>query len=117
MGKKTKINPTVKLFDLKDLNPAVYNPRIITDDALSGLGYSIKKFGCVELIVVNIRDGRNVIIGGHQRYKVLVSEKVKSIQCVAVDLSVADEKLFVNGYKTLNLSYNNPSLQGEIIDE
>lgn len=103
------LEPKLKRFKLTDLNPAKYNPRTISDDALKGLGASIKMFGIVEPLVVNIRGGRNVIVGGHQRYKVLKKLKAKEFICVTVDLNNKDEKL-------LNLALNNPEIQGEFVD-
>lgn len=101
--------PEIKKFKLSDLVPAEYNPRTITDDALSGLGKSIERFGCVELIVVNVRGGKNIIVGGHQRYKALEKLGVDEAICVTVDCSKAEEKL-------LNLTLNNPEIQGSFID-
>ena len=102
--------PEIKRFRLEQLRPAPYNPREISDDALEGLAASLKKFGCVEPIVVNIRNGKNIIVGGNQRFKVLSAAGVKECICVAVDLSEADEK-------TLNLTLNNPEIQGQFIAE
>ena len=64
--------PLFKKFRMKDLNPAEYNPRVISDEALEGLTVSLMMFGCVEPIIVNVRDDRNVIVGGHQRHKGLM---------------------------------------------
>lgn len=97
------------------LAPAKYNPRTISDDALAGLTNSLKRFGCVEPIIVNVRGGKNIIVGGHQRHKALLNiqkmngQKDAAIQCVCVDLDEADEKL-------LNISLNNPQIQGEFIE-
>ena len=102
--------PEVRTFQLKDLNPATYNPRKIGDVALAGLRTSLGQFGYVELIVVNVRDDTNVIVGGHQRYKVLVAEGVVECDCIVVDLPVAEEKL-------LNVTLNNPHIQGQFVAE
>ena len=116
MGKKKRKTetvdigcPEVRRFRLNELKPAEYNPRTISDEALEGLARSIEKFGCVEPIVVNTRGGKQTVIGGHQRLKVLKAAKAKEVLCVAVDLSKADEKL-------LNLTLNNPKVQGEFIE-
>ena len=97
-------------FKLGNLNPAEYNPRSISDESLSGLTNCLKKFGCVQPIVVNVRNGQNIIVGGHQRHSSLVGLHGNDYQvtCVVVDLSIEDEKL-------LNLSLNNPQIQGEFI--
>lgn len=103
----------IKTFKLAQLKGARYNPRLISDDAMAGLAASLKRFGCVEPIVVNIRGGKNTIVGGHQRYKVLKSIHADDpnwrCPCVTVDLKKADEKL-------LNISLNNPHIQGQFIE-
>ena len=104
-----KVHPKIQSFLVSELNPAEYNPRKIDDESLAGLAKSVAKFGLVELIIVNIREGRNVIVGGHQRFKVVQQSGVEKIDCIVVDLSVEDEKL-------LNLSLNNPHIQGQFID-
>ena len=100
----------IKRFKLSELRPAAYNPRTISDEALAGLAKSMERFGCVEPIVVNVRGGKNIIVGGHQRYKALDQAGAKDCQCVTVDLKKADEKL-------LNITLNNPAVQGEFIAE
>jgi hypothetical protein len=97
-----------KIFRLGDLNPAPYNPRKIKSENKKGLQASLERFGCVEDIVVNVRDKRNIIIGGHQRYDILVRENGPKFRwpCKVVNLSVEDEK-------ALNLALNNPHIQGE----
>src|SRR4030066_190806 len=80
------IEPQVKKFKLNEIHPAKYNPRVITDDALAGLAESIKRFGCVEPIIVNVRAGKNIIVGGNQRFKVLQAAKGKEAICITVGL-------------------------------
>jgi len=97
--------PGVGMFKMKDLAPADYNPREIEPGALEGLANSLDRFGCVEPIVINTRGGKNVIVGGNQRFKALQNLGVIECLCVTVDCSKADEKL-------LNLTLNNPEIQG-----
>ena len=52
-----------------DLNPAPYNPRKITKDALANLRKSLAEFGDLSGVVFNRRTKR--LVGGHQRLKVL----------------------------------------------
>ena len=64
-----------KTFDkirLTDITPADYNPRKIHNTEYSKLTDSIRNFGLVDPIIINLRN--NKIIGGHQRYKVLLDE-------------------------------------------
>jgi len=102
--------PEVRTFALSAIHEAAYNPRVMTDAALEGLAYSMQRFGCVEPIIVNVRDGRNVIIGGHQRAKVLRGAGVEECLCVVVDLDDTGERV-------LNLSLNNPEIQGRFIED
>ncbi len=108
-AKSTEKGPKLQEFQLAELNPAEYNPHAITDDALAGLTKSLERFGCVEPIVVNIRGGRNRIVGGHSRCKGLLALGVTRAVCVTVDLSDAEEKL-------LNVTLNNPRIQGQFTD-
>ena len=109
---KKRVDPKIRKFKLSQLKPAKYNPRVISDEAFAGLAASIKKFGCVEPIVVNVRSKKNTIIGGHQRYRALLKLHRANYNCfcVTVDLSKSDEKL-------LNLTLNNLHVQGRFIKE
>jgi len=102
--------PKIKKFMLSQLTAAEYNPRVIDESALEGLAHSISRFGCVEPIVVNVKGGANTIVGGHQRLRALEQLGVKDVICVTVSCSKADEKL-------LNLTLNNPAIQGQFIED
>ena len=97
-------------YKLSDINPAKYNPRKITDKELSGLTESIKKFGFIDPVIVNIRDGKNILVGGHQRLRVAEILKMETIPVVEVDLSVSEEK-------ALNVALNSPTLSGKYDEE
>ena len=112
-GKQLKrIEPKIEKFKLGQLVPAEYNPRTISAEAMEGLTNSIKTFGCVEPIVVNVRKKANRIVGGHQRYKALLELSGPGCECICitVDLNEAAEK-------RLNLTLNNPAVQGEFIKD
>ena len=98
--------PGVNMFRLSQLKLAGYNPRVIATEALEGLTNSIRRFGCVEPIVVNTRGRKNIIVGGNQRFKALRKLGVTECLCITVSCSKADEKL-------LNLTLNNPQIQGQ----
>lgn len=55
---------------VKDLVPADYNPRTITEKEKADLMSSVVEFGKVVPIVVNTGMRKNNIIGGHQRVQI-----------------------------------------------
>lgn len=57
----------MKISKIKDIKPAEYNPRTITDDQLENLGYAMEEFGDLSGIVINVKT--NCVVGGHQRIK------------------------------------------------
>jgi len=97
----------IRTVELKKLNPAPYNPRKDLkpgDPEYERLKMSIEEFGYVDPIVVN-KNGW-VIVGGHQRFKVLQELGYTKDSVSVVDLD--DEK-----EKALNVVLNNPNVQGE----
>ena len=89
----------IEKIKIKDVKPAEWNPRVISDRELKKLEDSMSEFGYVEPIIVNKRTGN--LVGGHQRFKVL-SKKLgleDEIEAVIVDLSFNQER-------TLNLALN-----------
>ena len=74
---------------VKDLNPALYNPRQISSKQYKDLKESVKKFGLVDPIIVN-KD--NTVIGGHQRLKICKDLKYVDVDCVMLDLSKEEER-------------------------
>lgn len=95
----------VKLVDLK---PAEYNPRTITNRALNGLGKSLERFGNMVPIVWNKRSGN--IVGGHQRYQILVEAGETETDVVVVDLDANEEM-------ALNIALNSRELRGDFTAE
>ena len=67
---KTKLNMEER--PLSELHPADYNPRVALtpeDEEYQRIKRSIEEYGYVDPIIIN-SDG--TIIGGHQRYNVLL---------------------------------------------
>ncbi len=103
---------------LADVDPAAYNPRRISDDELEGLRESLKTFGLVQQLIVNKRTkdrgwpkgSRPTLVGGHQRMRVLELEGEEDAYFVEVDLDETDEK-------ALNVTLNNPEIQGRFDGE
>ncbi len=63
---------------IADLNPADYNPRIMTQRQAEDLTISIEKFAMADPIVINLD---NTIIGGHMRINVLKTKAVEEVDC------------------------------------
>ncbi len=90
--------------NVADLNPAKYNPRKISQEALDGLRVSISTFGFVEPIIVNKRN--NIVVGGHQRLKVAIEMGLNQVPVNYVDLDMVKEK-------ALNVALNSRHISGE----
>ena len=66
----------ISKIKLTDFKPADYNPRHMPEDEKQRLRTSIESFGLVDPIIVNLKNNR--IIGGHQRWEVLVDMVMES---------------------------------------
>lgn len=62
----------IEHIKITDLKPAEYNPRRISEEDYQKLKNSISTFGLVDPIIVNLKNMH--IVGGHQRYDVLLDE-------------------------------------------
>jgi len=80
-------NLKIVYVSLDDLKPNEYNPKKISLKELNNLEKSIKEFGIVDPLIVNSAENRkNVIIGGHQRYKVYKKLKFKEVPVIYVNI-------------------------------
>jgi hypothetical protein len=109
--------PLIERVPVTKIKPAAYNPRKDLgphDPEYQRIVRSISEFGLVEPLVWNRRTGN--LVGGHQRFKVLVARGVKRVNVSVVDLPLAKEK-------ALNLALNRVSGEwddaklAEILDE
>ena len=83
----------IKIKDINSLIEAEYNPRELTKEQHKQISDSIKRFGIVDPIIVNInKDRKNVIIGGHQRVKVAKDLNINKIPCIEIDLDANKER-------------------------
>jgi DNA modification methylase len=92
-GNLMKQEMVIRKVPVSDINPAEYNPRKDLkpgDAAYEKLKRSMTEFGYVEPIIWNEETGN--IVGGHQRYKVLIEEGHTEVECVVVKLSSEKEK-------------------------
>lgn len=79
--------------NVADLIFAEYNPRQLTQKQHKDLTDSIKRFGLVDPIIVNIHSDReNVIVGGHQRVRIAQEMGIMDVPCVEVNLDTDKEK-------------------------
>jgi len=88
-----KHDMNIRRIPVTDINPAEYNPRKNLkpgDPAYEKLRRSMTEFGYVEPIIWNEETGN--IVGGHQRYKILLEEGQTEVECVVVKLSPEREK-------------------------
>jgi hypothetical protein len=84
---------TIIQVKIKDLIPAEYNPRKLTEKQFNDIKNSIDKFGIVDPIIANKNDTRkNIVIGGHQRLKVIKELGYKEVPVIYVDLNEKDER-------------------------
>ena len=83
----------ITLVNISSLNPAEYNPRQISNKQYEDLKASMEKFGCVDPIIININPERlNVVVGGHQRLRILRDLGAEKVPTVSVNLSEEDER-------------------------
>lgn len=83
----------IVLVKIKELKPAEYNPRQLTEDQHKRLKESIVKFGMVDPIIANKHLGReNVVIGGHMRLKICEELGQEDVPVYFVDLNLEKEK-------------------------
>ncbi len=95
----------IQRVSIKQINPAPYNPRVDLkpgEPAYEKLKRSIDEFGCVEPLVWNRRTGN--LVGGHQRFKVLIERGLTEVDVSVVDLPPEKEK-------ALNVALN--KIQGD----
>jgi hypothetical protein len=117
----------MNIKNLSDLKEAKYNPRVISDKALSGLKYSLEEFGDLSGITFNIQTGN--LVTGHQRTKAL-KEKYGDLEIIHLYNDTGIIKTpdgnehrvrFVNWdldkEKAANIAANSETLQGEFTPE
>lgn len=83
----------IKQRKINELIGAEYNPRELTDKQHKDLADSLKRFGVVDPVLVNVHPERkNIIIGGHQRTRVWKELGNETIPCVELELTLDQEK-------------------------
>ena len=78
---------------ISQLKASEYNPKKMSKKQEADITESIKRFGLVDPIIANDFSGReNIIIGGHQRYKIMKKLGYKEILVVFVSFNEKQEK-------------------------
>jgi hypothetical protein len=98
----------IEKYQVDRINPAKYNPRVISPEELSGLKESIRKFGLVENLIVNKRT--NTLVSGHQRFRAGCELGLTEFPVYEVDLSPTEEK-------ALNIALNSQFISGKYDEE
>jgi DNA modification methylase len=99
---------SIVYVDIDELKPATYNPRKISNKALADLKESLRRFEVVDPLIVNgLQERKNIIIGGHQRYRAAKELGHKTVPVVYVKLNEAKEK-------ELNLRLNRNSGEWDV---
>lgn len=93
----------IEVIQLNKINPAKYNPRIITKDEFDGLKESLTTFGQQENLIVN-KD--MTLISGHQRLQAMNALGWTEATCNVVDLNNHEEK-------KLNVLMNSQAISGK----
>jgi len=99
------------------INPAAYNPRVDLkpgDPEYEKLKASMDKFGYVDPIVWNRRTGN--LVGGHQRFKILLSQGVQEIEVSVVEVDLPQEKMLNLALNRINGEWDNDKL-GQLLQE
>ena len=79
--------------NIDELISAEYNPRQLTQHQHTSLTDSIKRFGFVDPIIVNIHPERkDIIIGGHQRVTVAKEMGIRTVPTVELELDADKER-------------------------
>lgn len=98
---KQKIIWSITTHKVSDLVKNGYNPRKISESEKKDLEKSVKQFGTVVPVVLNIGSRSNIIIGGEQRVKIYVDLGIKEIECM-----IPSRELTIDEEKGLNLRLN-----------
>jgi DNA modification methylase len=102
----------IQKIPIDQINPAAYNPRKDLqpgDPEYEKLKRSMQEFGYVEPIVWNKRTGN--IVGGHQRYKILLDMGMQEVDCVVVDLDETKEKALNIALNKISGDWDLPKLK------
>lgn len=106
--------PCLLTKNIKDIAPAKYNPRKISDEAMGRLTKSLAEFGNIQPITWNARTGN--VVGGHQRLKVYQAMGKTEVEVWAVDLDEQKEKAANIALNKLAGEFDLPALKDILED-
>lgn len=107
----------VRSVGVQRINPAPYNPRKDLkpgDPDYEALRRSIERWGLVEPLVWNERSGN--LVGGHQRFKVLLEQARDVVDVSVVDLDANDEAALNVALNKIGGEWDTPKL-AELLSE
>ena len=107
----------IQKVKIEQINPAAYNPRLDLkpgDLEYEKLKRSIDTFGYVEPLVWNSHTGN--LVGGHQRFKILLEQGAKEVEVSVVDLDPDKEKALNLALNKISGKWDNEKL-GALLDE
>lgn len=96
-----KITWSITTRKVSDLIKNGYNPRKISESERRDLEKSIKEFGTVVPVILNIGKRNNTIIGGEQRVKIYADLSIEQVECM-----IPSQELTEDEEKELNLRLN-----------
>ncbi len=96
--------PEVQWVNPADLTPDPGNPRVIEPAKRARLRALMEKFGLVQNLVVNTRNGE--LVSGHQRRDLALELGIDSVPVIFIDVEPAEGR-------ALALALNNAGAQGE----
>lgn len=105
----------IKSIPVEKINPAPYNPRKDLkpgDPEYEKLKRSIEEFGYVEPLVWNERTGH--LVGGHQRFKILLHQGAKTVEVSIVDLDDKKERALNIALNKISGDWDNEKLREHI---
>ncbi|WIX30372.1 site-specific DNA-methyltransferase [Bacillus amyloliquefaciens] len=97
---------------IEKINPAPYNPRIDLqpgDADYEALKNSIEQFGYIDPLIWNEKTGH--LVGGHQRFKILMENKPKAITVSVVSLNENEEKALNIALNKINGDWDESMLE------
>jgi len=107
----------IRRISLSKINPAPYNPRkdLKPGDAeYEKLKRSIDEFGIVDPLVWNERTGN--LIGGHQRYKIILASGETEVDVSVVDLDEQREKALNIALNKISGEWDNQKLKDLLME-